>query len=139
MIRFKKLPDDIHEKIGLLAETLKDEPNIAFMYLFGGLLNKKTSPLSDVDIAVYLKNIKIFDYLDTFSKITDILGTDEVDLVVLNNTPISLAGRILQNKKVLIDNDPFLRHRYESLTLRKYFDFSVKEKDILFRRYGIGR
>lgn len=139
MIRFKKLPDDIHRKIGLLTETLKDEPNIAFMYLFGGLLNKKSNPLSDVDIAIYPKNMKHFDYLDTFSRITDILGTDEVDLVVLNSTPISLAGRILQNRKVLIDNDPFLRHRYESLTLRKYFDFSVKEKDILFRRYGIGR
>jgi predicted nucleotidyltransferase len=139
MIRFKKLPEDIHWKIGLLAETLKDASNIAFMYLFGGLLNKKSNPLSDVDIAVYLKNTKNFDYLDTFSKITDILGTDEVDLVVLNNTPISLAGRILQNRKVLIDNDPFLRQRYESLTMRKYFDFSVKEKDILFRRYGIGR
>jgi uncharacterized protein len=139
MIRFKKLPDDIHRKIGFLTEALKDEPNIAFMYLFGGLLNKKSNPLSDVDIAVYLRNIKRFDYLDTFSKITNILSTDEVDLVVLNNAPISLAGRILQNRKVLIDNDPFLRHRYESLTLRKYFDFSVKEKDILFRRYGIGR
>ena len=139
MIRFKKLPDDIHRKIGLLSEVLKDEPNIAFMYLFGGLLNKKSNPLSDVDIAVYLKNVKYFDYLGAFSRITDILGTDEVDLVVLNNIPISLAGRILQNRKVLIDSNPFLRHKYESLTLRKYFDFSVKEKDILFRRYGIGR
>ena len=139
MIRFKKLTKDIHRKIGLLSEVLKDEPNIAFMYLFGGLLNKKSNPLSDVDIAVYLKNIKRFDYLDTFSRITDILGTDEVDLVVLNNAPISLAGRVLQNRKVLVDNDPFLRHSYESLTLREYFDFSVKEKDILFRRYGIGR
>ena len=45
MIRFKKLPDDIHRKIGLLSETLKDEPNIAFMYLFGGLLNKRPNPL----------------------------------------------------------------------------------------------
>jgi uncharacterized protein len=139
MIRFKKLPDNIHRKIDLLSETLKDEPNIIFMYLFGGLLNKRPNPLSDVDIAVYLKSTKNFDYLDAFSRITDMLDTDEVDLVVLNNTPISLAGRILQNRKVLIDNNPFLRHRYESLTLREYFDFSIKEKDILFWRYGIGR
>jgi uncharacterized protein len=139
MIHFKKLPDDIHQKISGLTENLKDEHNIAFMYLFGGLLNKKSNPLSDVDIAVYLKSTKNFDYLEIFGKITDTLGTDEVDLVVLNSAPISLAGRILQNRKVLIDNNPFLRHRYESLTLREYFDFSVKEKDILFRRYGIGR
>jgi len=73
-----------------LYKVLKDEPNIAFMCLFGGLLNKKSNPLSDVDIAVHLKNVKHFDYLGTFSRISDILGTDEVDLVVLNNAPINL-------------------------------------------------
>jgi predicted nucleotidyltransferase len=56
MIRYKRLPGDIYRKIGLLAETLQDDHDIAFMYLFGGLLNKKLNPLSDIDIAVYLKS-----------------------------------------------------------------------------------
>jgi hypothetical protein len=33
---------------------------------------------------------------------------------------------------------PILRHEYESLTLRKFFGFAIKERDILQRRYGIG-
>jgi len=49
-----------------------------------------------------------------------------------------LKARIIQNKKVLIDKDPNLRYSFESLTLREYFDFSIKEKDILYRRYKIG-
>ncbi|HDH05732.1 MAG TPA: nucleotidyltransferase domain-containing protein [Nitrospirae bacterium] len=115
-----------------------NDSNVIFAYLFGGLLKDRQSPLSDVDIAVYIKNIKNPDYLDLFDKTTNVLDTDEVDIVVLNTSPISLTGRILQNRKILIDKDPFLRHRYESITLRKYFDFAIKERDILERRYGIG-
>ncbi len=138
MIRFKKLPEDIYQKIGSLTDFLKKDPNIIFAYLFGGLLKDRPSPLSDADIAVFIKDVKKLDYLELFSKITGILGTDEVDLVVLNTSPISLTGRILQGRKILIDKKPFLRHKYESITLRQYFDFAIKEKGILKRRYGIG-
>lgn len=114
------------------------ESNVIFAYLFGGLLRKRQNPLSDVDLAVFIKNVKRLDYLKLLGKITDVLGTDEVDLVVLNASPISLTGRILQNRKVLVDKKPFLRHKYESLILREYFDFAIKERQILQRRYGIG-
>ena len=138
MIRYKKLPENIQQGINSLIGFFMNDSNVIFAYLFGGLLKDRQSPLSDVDIAVYIKNIKNPDYLDLFDKTTNVLGTDEVDLVVLNTSPISLTGRILQNRKILIDKDPFLRHRYESITLRKYFDFAIKERDILERRYGIG-
>jgi predicted nucleotidyltransferase len=138
MIRFKQIPKNIHQKINTLVGFFKEDPNIIFAYLFGGLLKDRVNPLSDVDIAVFLKDVKKSSYLDLFCKITDILCSDEVDLIILNLSPLSLTGRILQNRKILIDKDPFLRHKYESLTLRKYFDFSMKERDILKRRYGIG-
>ena len=41
-------------------------------------------------------------------------------------------------RKLLIDKEPFLRHKYESQTLREFFDFAIKEKVILHGRYGIG-
>jgi predicted nucleotidyltransferase len=138
MIRFKKLPQNIHQNIDSLTSLLKNDHNIIFAYLFGGLLRDKENPLSDVDIAVYIKDIKKLNYLDVFGNITDVLCTDEVDLVILNNSPISLTGRVLQSRMLLIDKNPFLRHRFESVTLRKYFDFVMKERDIMKRRYGIG-
>lgn len=138
MIRLKQIPKDIHQKIDSLIDFLKDDPNIIFVYLFGGLLKERLNPLSDVDIAVYVKNTKGLDYLELFSMITNILGTDEVDFVILNDAPLSLAGRILQNRKVLVDKNPFLRHKYESLILREFFDFTIKERDVLKRRYRIG-
>jgi len=38
-----------------------------------------------------------------------------------------------------VDNAPFVRHKFESLTLREYLDFSVKEMEIYERRYSIDR
>ena len=138
MIRFKKIPEDIHQKIDLLTDLFMEDSNIIFAYLFGGLARDKRKPLSDVDLGIYVRNIKGLNYLSLFGKISQILCTDEVDLVVLNSAPISFAGRSLQKRKILIDKDPFLRHKYESRILREYFDFTIKEKEILYRRYGIG-
>ncbi len=138
MIRFKKIPEDTHQKIDLLTDLFMEDSNIIFAYLFGGLVRGKGKPLSDVDLAVYVKNVKRLNYLSLFGKISQILGTDEIDLVVLNSAPISLAGRALQKRKILIDKEPFLRHKYESRVLREFFDFTIKEKEILHRRYGIG-
>jgi predicted nucleotidyltransferase len=138
MIRLSPIPHDIRDRIGPLVGYLREEPNIVFAYIFGGLAKSRFGPLSDVDLALYLKNEKKMDYLDTFGKISEILGTGEIDLVILNQAPISLAGRILQSREVLVDKAPFVRHRFESLTLRMFFDFSFKEREILKRRYGIG-
>jgi predicted nucleotidyltransferase len=138
MIRFKKIPQNIHQKIESLSGPFKHDPNVIFAYLFGGLLKERVNPLSDVDLSVYVKNPRKLDYLKLFSRISKQLGTDEIDLIILNDAPLALAGRILQNRKVLIDKNPFLRHKYESLILREFFDFQIKERDILKRRYGIG-
>jgi len=138
MIRFKPIPKDIRERIDSLVELFQSESNIIFSYLFGGLLKARVSPMSDVDLSVYVKNPERLDYLELFSQISELLGTDEIDLIILNDAPLSLAGRILQNRRVLVDKKPFIRHKYESLILREFFDFQIKERDILKRRYGIG-
>ncbi len=126
------------ERMSPLKDYLEKHPDIVFAYLFGGLTKKPPGPYSDVDIAIYVKEPKRIKYLDIFTDITRVLGTDEVGLVVLNKAPLSLSGRVLLSKKLLVDKEPFLRHRYESLTLRKFFDFQVKERQIFKRRYGIG-
>lgn len=137
MIRFRKITEDIHTRIDALIDLFQNDPNIVFSYLFGGLLKERLNPLSDVDLSVYLRDPEKLDYLQLISNISSVLGTEEIDLVILNQAPLSLAGRILQNRRVLNDRDPFLRHRYESLVLRKFFDFTLKERDILKGRYGI--
>ena len=138
MISFEPLPKNIHEKIDSLAGLLMENENIIFAYLFGSLSKGGFHPLSDIDLALYIKRVKTLDYLKLFGEISETLGTDEIDLVILNNAPLSLAGRILQARKILTDKNSRIRHKYESMTLRKFFDFKVKEKNILQGRYGLG-
>jgi len=76
MIRFKRLPEDIMQRVEGLKEFLEKKLEVIFAYLFGGLTKKKPSFLSDVDIAVYLRDPKRFDYLKFYGEITDFLGTD---------------------------------------------------------------
>ncbi len=140
MIIFEKLPIDILSRITEVEKFLLREDNVIFAYLFGGFAKGAGSLLSDIDIAVYVRDSKDLAEckLELFNKIANILGTGELDLIILNTTPVSIAGRILQNKKVLVDKEPFRRHIYESVTLREFFDFKIKEDALFARKYGIG-
>lgn len=140
MIKYDKLPRDILSKIPDIKEFLQQDDNIVFAYLFGGLAKGEVKSLSDIDLAVYLREIDCLadNKIQLFGKLTDALGTAELDLVILNTASVSIAGRILQNKQILVDKDPFRRHLYESLTLREFFDFRIKEDAFFKRRYGIG-
>ena len=141
MIKYKKLPENIEDLLPQAAAYLQSRNDISFAYLFGSFGRGVRFPLSDIDIAIYLKDPVGLQKakLEIVGALIDILKTDEIDLVVLNNAPLALRMRILGSKKVIADRDPFFRHRYESLTMRQYFDFSVLEAEILNRRFLVGR
>jgi hypothetical protein len=141
MIKYERLPVDIRLRLDGSKKILIEDENIIFAYLFGGLAKGDVHPLSDIDLAVYLKHTdELAAYkLQLFNKITDVIGTSEMDLIILNTSPISLTGRILQSREVLVDKEPFSRHAFESLNLREYFDFRIKENALLLGRYGLVR
>jgi predicted nucleotidyltransferase len=140
MIKRHRLPADMADRLKLLEPFLEADKRVLFAYVFGGLATGAIRPLSDVDIAVYLGD---FDNLaetklELAGRLSDTLGTDEIDLVILNNACLSLVGRIIRNRRVIVDKEPFLRHSFESRVMREFFDFSRKEESILLRRFGHG-
>ena len=141
MIKDKKLPENILELLPKANYFLENYQKVIFAYLFGSLARDKVLPLSDIDIAIYLKEGADFsqEKITILRNLIDILGTEEIDLILLNTAPLTLKARIVENKKILVDKDPFLRHSFESLVLREYFDFSKKEEDIFKRRFSLGR
>jgi hypothetical protein len=137
MIKYTKLPQDIEKTLPEAIDYLQERQDIEFAYLFGSFGRGKPLPLSDVDIAVYLQepaDVKE-KKMEILGALMDLLKTEEIDLVILNSAPVTLRKKILESKKVIVDHRPFLRHRYESLTMREYFDFSIKETVILERRF----
>lgn len=139
MAKFRKTSLTKNEIISRTRVVLEKHPNVIFAYLFGSQVRGNTTPMSDVDIAVFIEGNNLPDSkLTIIGDLIDGLETDEIDLVILNTAPLSLKGRILRNREILVDRKPFLRHSFESLTLREYFDFSIKEAAILKRRYSVG-
>jgi predicted nucleotidyltransferase len=141
MIRYSHLPENIEELLPGAYAYLRADKDIIFAYLFGSLAKGETRPLSDVDIAVYCREGSSLPEkkLEILGNLASILKTDEIDLVVLNRAPLALRMKILEDKKVILDRAPMIRHRYESLTMRQYFDFSYKESFILRKRFFHGR
>lgn len=140
MRRGAPLPASIEDRLTTLGPILEAAPTVRFAYLFGGAGRRDLRPLSDVDVAVYLDDAvdPASARLDLIEVVTSHLGTDEIDLVVLNQSPTALTGRILQTRRVIVDKEPFLRHRFESLELRKFLDFRIFERRFLDARFHRG-
>jgi len=130
MIRSKRLPPDIQGRLETLGETLARCPAVVFGYVFGGVASGRFGPLSDVDVAVYLDDgaDPVDAPLATIGAVTKHLGTDELDLVVLNRAPTALVGRILWTRRVIYDRDPFRRHRFESHALRESCPLPLRDR-----------
>jgi hypothetical protein len=140
MIRRSKLPDDILARIQDAADYLEQRNEVEFAYLFGGLAKGAAKPLSDVDIAVYLSEEadQVQAKFEMITDLVDILCTDEIDLLILNQSTLSLCINVLKHHHILVDKKPLARYAYQSLIMRKYFDHHRFESSILRRRYYNG-
>lgn len=108
-----------------LAAALDREP-VAAAYLFGSQATGAPGPLSDVDVAVTLAhhsdeaaaNLRY----ELLAAASEALGTDEVDLVLLDHAPPLLCHRVLRDGALLVDRDPRSRVRFETRALLEYLD-----------------
>lgn len=91
-----------------IIAILKQRDSVIFAYLFGSSATKTLTPMSDIDIAVYLnENVTpLEERLDLIGELMMTLKMDDIDLVILNSVPLTLKARIIQNKEMLTDNKP---------------------------------
>jgi predicted nucleotidyltransferase len=124
-----------------ITYILKNDEHVLFAYLFGSSITGIITPMSDIDIAVYLiqNTDKTKDRFNLIGKLIETLRTDDIDLVILNTAPLTLTARIIRNKEILVDKSSLVRHSFESLILRQYYDFSLKENHLLERRFSFAR
>ena len=117
---------DLDKIKNTLRKLFEKDNNVEFAYVFGSVIKGKTHPLSDIDVAVYLKDDSIRKVVELNAKIVDALG-DNVDFVVLNKAPYSLRYIIISEGVLIFSRNENLRIDFES----KAMLLGIDEKEAL--------
>lgn len=116
-----------NEKIRQLKSIFKLYPEIKLVYFFGSKAKKEDGPLSDYDFAFYLDTKDRSEMIDIKinlqNKITRLLKTDKVDIVILNLLKSSeLKYLVIKEGSLIFEKEPF-KVLIEPKILNEYFDF----------------
>lgn len=116
-------PEQLERK---LREFFSRIEGVKVAYLFGSTVRGEANRLSDIDIAVLfddgLLQKEAFDLeLELISELTGLLKTDNIDLVVLNNSPLLLKYNIIRDGIILKSDEP-LRVKFETRIMCRYLD-----------------
>ncbi len=125
-----------------LIRALVPRPEILDAYLFGSQARGDAGALSDIDVAVYIDesvtNPGPYGY--DAELITDLmteLGTNDIDVVLLNRAPPMLYHRVLRAGKLLVTRDLQATTTRAGYALSRYLDFLPQmKKQAAARRYA---
>lgn len=96
------------------AVTILRAAGASFAYLHGSRVAGGVLASSDVDIAAFFG-------ADPPQKF-DVLLPPTVDLLVLDHAPLELAGRVALRGRLLFEDHPAVRVRWEATTRKIYLD-----------------
>jgi len=131
-MRFNNTPldfDTILTKLQKAAELLlpyKEE--VVALLLFGSAHLQTTTPLSDIDLAVLYRSgldqeqmLKL--HLRLYSDLSQLMETDDFDLVNLNLAPLTLQFSVIEDKTVLALYHPEELVDFQAKVMTLYQDF----------------
>ena len=102
----------------------EEEPNIQLVYLFGSRVSGLVGPQSDYDFAVLFSEEPAAGTVSALKhRISMLLRTDHIDLVVLNRAPLELRYNIVASGKILYRKSYAALIEFEAQTLSFYFDY----------------
>ncbi|MGB9722084.1 MAG: type VII toxin-antitoxin system MntA family adenylyltransferase antitoxin [bacterium] len=126
MIKYQPITHNIKKLFPGLTERLYKEDDTIFAYITGSYGRDEANPLSDIDIAIYLED-GIKEYfsrkIDLINIITELLKTDEVDLIILNEVDSELAFNVIKSGSLFFSKDENRRVKFETRVIREYQDF----------------
>lgn len=117
---------DFFVKLTKLGKVLeKYSPSLVVAYLFGSSIKGKVKPLSDIDIALLFLTEDINQYIEAKILIDtmEILETEKIDLINLNEAPLHIQYGVLKNKRIIFCDNDVKRIDFETKTIKEYLDF----------------
>lgn len=125
-----------------LSSFFKDHQEVIFAYLFGSAAEGRTTPLSDIDIAVSVDPAQIDETRHPYgygahltSCLMGLLQTNRIDLVILNEASPTLQHQVFSRGVRVFCRDPNLErqafvnafHRYQNTRpLRQVQEFYLR-------------
>ncbi|NVM55260.1 MAG: nucleotidyltransferase domain-containing protein [Candidatus Helarchaeota archaeon] len=107
--------------------------NLLLVYLFGSKALGKESKLSDIDIAVLLKENGRYNLrelmLDLIFEFGQIFHSDKIDLLILNKASYAIQYGVISEGKLLYQTNPEIRSQYETRIIKLYLDFKKYETE----------
>ncbi len=113
----------------LELKEIADKYKLELVLLFGSRLSTDLHFESDIDIAVYGKEIlSEEEKIQLVYELSNIFHSDDVDLVDLRTASPFLEKEILNNYKVLFQKDETLLYRLELANMHKIKEIEILEQ-----------
>jgi len=110
-----------------LPDILENQP-VQLAYLYGSTVAGRTTPFSDVDIALLttepltpLARLRLIQYVHM--RLYDDCDLDNVDVRIINDAPLVLQGRVITDGRLVYARDEQARVDFETTTRMYYFDY----------------
>ena len=109
-----------------LSEFFSSVDSVTVAYLFGSTVRGETNGLSDIDIAVLfdetLTKKEAFDLqLELIGELGSLLKTNNVDLVILNDSPLLLTYNVIRYG-IVLKSEERVRIKFETKIMSRYLD-----------------
>ncbi|GAB4414477.1 MAG: nucleotidyltransferase domain-containing protein [Thermodesulfovibrionales bacterium] len=127
---------DKHKIIFTLKSALIHHEEILFAYIYGSFVDPEMPYFRDIDMGIYVDENRVsaeqfIDYSMNLSlEIESALRKYPVDVVILNNAPLSLAFKITQSELLFIrDEDSWTD--FVTKTWSMYHDHAITSRNML--------
>lgn len=135
MITVNRKCDDTTEIASTLQPVFEKYPEFVFVYLFGSLAMGSAGKMSDVDLAVYVKqqcNFSFSQKLQFHGDCCRVLQRNDVDVVVLNQTRnLLLLEQIIRNGEIILKRDQSVLDDFFLKIQHSALDFRLHRKSVM--------
>ncbi len=125
-------PSEKEQIISSLREFFNSEHDVELVYLFGSVAEGKATATSDIDVGVYLsesltKTQRFQRRVELISRLTTFLKTNEVDLLIINDSSPVLRFEIIRPNVLVLSRDDDLKTDVEQYIMSRYLDRKYHE------------
>lgn len=121
--------DRILARLREVAPPILERYPVEAAYVYGSVARGTVTPFSDVDIALLLtSSLSPYEQFDLELSIQGEIEAagdfTSVDVRAINQAPLPVKGRVIQNGALIFERDRARRIAFEVATRKLYFDFA---------------